>query len=158
MCATEDTSDLSPRHQAYTPRELQHQLTAAINDMTDPEKQDILQLIENSIKNGKRRGQRHRQLIKAEVLNRNRVEKGTIENLSPGGAFLTARQFYSPGTEIKLSFSVLNFEFPVKLNAEVMWISPKGMGLKFKSSQKLDYRLAAQKLADALGPAPTEPQ
>lgn len=156
MCATENMSDLSTRHPPHAPREFQHKLTTVINDMTEPEKQNILQIIENSLKSEKRRRHRSQQFIKAEVYGSNRVENGIIENLSPGGAFLTTRQFYSPGTEIALSFSVLNFEFPVKLNAEVMWISPKGMGLKFKSSQKLDYRLAAQKLADALGSSPTE--
>jgi hypothetical protein len=36
------------------------------------------------------------------------------------------------------------------LEAEVIWISSNGMGLKFKASQKLDHRLSVQKLADAL--------
>ena len=82
------------------------------------------------------------------------TENGIIHNISPGGAFLSAPHRYPPGSEITLNFPILNFEFLVKLKAEIIWISPEGMGLKFKACQKLGYRLAAQKLADALGPEP----
>jgi hypothetical protein len=121
--------------------------------MTEPEKRSILQLLKNSLDNEKRKRQRRHQQIKADISCNNRAGNGTIENISPGGAFLTAHQLHPPGSEITLRFPILNFEFPVKLKAEVIWISPRGMGLRFISTQKLDYRLAAQKLADALGPA-----
>lgn len=156
MSATDKIREFSSHSPPYTPLDVQHQLTAFINEMTDPEKQNILQLLENILNNEKRRLQRKHQSIKTDVSIGSRAGNGIIKNLSPGGAFLATRRFYPPGSEITLSFPILNFEFPVKLKAEVIWLSPKGMGLKFKSSQKLDHRLAAQKLADALGSSSPE--
>lgn len=156
MSATENRSKLDTHHPLRTPMDLKHQLTAVIDDMTEPEKRNILELIEKKLKNEKRERQRRRQSIKTEVAYSSRAENGIIENLSPGGAFLSVGHSYPAGSEVTLSFPILNFEFPVKLKAEVIWISSRGMGLKFKSSQKLDYRLAAQKLADAMGPPPPE--
>lgn len=152
MSPTENMSDVSISQSQRTLLDQQHQLTTAIEGMTTPEKRSILQLIEKSLNNEKRERHRKHQHIKAEVSYNSRAVKGIIENISPVGAFLSARQFHPPGSEIILSFPILNFEFPVKLKAEVIRISPRGMGLRFKSTQKLGYRLAAQKLADALGP------
>lgn len=155
MSVTENTKDIGTLPLPQTLLDIRH-LSTVLRDMTESEKHDILQLIEKYIKNEKRRRQRRNQFIKAEVEYKEYAENGIIQNLSPGGAFLTTRHFHPLGSEISLSFAILNFEFPVKLKAEVIWRSPKGMGLKFKSSQKLDERLAAQKLADALEPMPTE--
>jgi hypothetical protein len=127
------------------------QLTSFISGMTPPEKRSILQLLEDSLNNEKRKRLRRPQRIKAEVSHNSLAEIGFIENISPSGAFLSSGRLHPPGSQITLRFPILNFEFPVKLNAVVIWISQRGMGLKFKTSQKLDDRLAAQKLADALG-------
>lgn len=156
MSATDNMHDLSTRSPLHSLPDFQHQITTFINEMTDPERQNILQLLESFVNNEKRTRHRRDQSIKTEVSSGSRASSGIIKNLSPGGAFLATRRFYPPGSEIALSFPILNFEFPVKLKAEVIWISPKGMGLKFKSSQKLDHRLAAQKLADAMGSIPSE--
>jgi hypothetical protein len=129
----------------------QRQLATAIDGMSAPEKRNVLQLLENSLNNEKRERSRKHQHIETEVSHSSRAEKGIIENISPVGAFLSAGQLHPPGSEITLRFPILNFEFPVKLKAEVIWISQRGMGLRFKSTHKLDDRLAAQKLADALG-------
>jgi hypothetical protein len=147
---------LPTRHPPRIPPDLQHRLTTIINDLTEPEKQNILQLLEKSLKNEKRQRHRRHQCIKTELSGNSYSGNGIIKNISPCGAFLTTHHFHPPGSEITLCFSILNFEFPVKMKAEVIWSSSKGMGLKFKSSQKLDHRLAAQKLADALGTITSE--
>lgn len=151
MGPTDKTGGVKPPRQPGTLQNRQNRLTGVIAGMTAPEKRSILQLIENSLNNEKRKRQRRHQRIKAEVSHNSLTGNAFIENISPGGAFLAAGHLHPPGSEITLEFPILNFEFPVKLTAEVIWISSKGMGLRFKSSQKLDYRLAAQKLADALG-------
>jgi hypothetical protein len=156
LSVTEDFQDTEIRRRRRTPLDLQHRLTSVIKDMSAPEKRSILQLIEKSLKDEKRRRHRKHQLIKTRVASGDIAENGIIRNLSPCGAFLTTPHRHPPGSEITLSFSILNFEFPVKLKAEIIWISPDGMGLKFKASQKLDYRLAAQKLADAMDPESLE--
>jgi hypothetical protein len=139
-----------PHHRQALP-DFPHRLSTVIDGLTLPEKRNILQLLVKSLNNDKRERHRRCQPIETEVSHNNRTGNGIIQNICPGGAFLATHQLHPPGSEITLSFPILNFEFPVKLKAEVIWISSNGMGLKFKASQKLDYRLGAQKLADALG-------
>jgi hypothetical protein len=153
---TQETKDVRTLPLTQAMLDLDKRLTNAIDDMTESEKRNILQILENSIGKEKRRLCRKHQFIKTKVVSEGSPQNGIIENLSPGGAFLTTQDFFPLGSEITLSFPVLNFEFPVKLQAEVIWICPHGMGLKFKPSQQLAHRLAVQKLTDALNSSTSE--
>jgi Tfp pilus assembly protein PilZ len=132
------------------PLDLEREFSSAINDMTTDEKRNFLHILKSSLNGDKRQRQRKNHKINAQVLQNHHRCDGIIENLSPGGAFLSTNRLFPPGSEITLSFQILNFEFPVLMNAEVVWISDQGMGLKFKPSLKLACRLAAQKIADAM--------
>ena len=136
--------------------EICRRLACTLEAMTDEEKLSILNMLKISASNEKRRCYRKRQSIKALMFCSKRSENGMIENLSPDGAFFNTRHVSPQGSEITLSFPILNFEFPVKLKASVVRITPFGMGLKFISSPGLSYRLAKQKLADAMRHIPPE--
>jgi len=153
---SEDTSDKNTFHIPRVPIDLEREFKTVINDMTADEKRNILHILKTSLNGEKRLRQRKHQKIDAQIRHLHHRDDGIIENLSPGGAFLSTHRLFPPGSEITLSFQILNFEFPVMMKAEVIWISDQGMGLKFKPSLKLACRLAAQKIADALGDAPVE--
>lgn len=126
--------------------------THIVNMMTADEKRNILHILKCTLKDDKRQRLRKRQNINARLMSdTSHRGHGVIENLSHGGAFLRTRRRLPPGSDITLSFPVLNFEFPAVMKAQVVWISHQGMGLKFSPTLKLESRLHAQKIADALG-------
>ncbi len=132
--------------------DLNQQIANAVQKMTEDEKRNIINILNRSTTGEKRQRHRKHQLIKTRLEQDNRSVNCTIENLSAGGAFLTTRCPSPPGNEISLSFSILNFEFPVRLQAEVVWRTPRGMGVRFKPNLSLSCRLAEQKIADAMRP------
>ncbi len=150
MSVTGDTNDLNILHIRGAPFDTDSEFADIIDELTVAEKRNMLQVLEHALQNEKRHRHRKHQFIKTRVSCGKRFETGIIGNLSPGGAFLITPHFFPPGSEINLSFQVLNFEFPLNLSAEVIWVTSQGMGLRFKASQRFSCRLAAQKLADAL--------
>jgi Tfp pilus assembly protein PilZ len=130
--------------------DLNRQIAIAVQQMSEDEKRNILSLLNESTVGEKRQRYRKYQRIKTRLEHENRADSGIIENLSPNGAFLITHHPSPPGSEILLSFPILNFEFPVQLKAEVIWITPRGMGVRFKPNLSLSCRLAEQKLADAM--------
>ena len=137
--------------------DLNRQIAIAVQKMTVDEKRYIIRILSEMTTKEKRRRYRKYQRIKTRLEREDRADSGLIENLSPSGAFLITRHPSPPGSEISLSFPILNFEFPVRFKAEVVWIAPHGMGVRFKPSLSLSCRLAKQKLADAMRTAHPEP-
>ena len=136
--------------------DLNQQIVNAVNKMSENEKRNILSILNKSSTGEKRRRHRAHQHIKTRLEQENRTVSCIIENLSPGGAFLITPHPSPTGSEISLSFSILNFEFPVRLKAEVVWAAPHGIGVRFKPDLSLSCRLAEQKIADAMRSVPPE--
>ena len=131
-------------------------LTDIINELTDDEKTNLLKLLNSSVSREKRIEKRKRFLVPTNIFCQNQSFWSCIENLSEQGAYIKTDHLIPPGNEVFLSFSILNFEFPVELKAEVVWISKHGIGIKFKPSSALSYRLAIEKLSDAVNPKPAK--
>ena len=129
-------------------------LADMINNLTEDEKTNLLKLLNESVSGEKRVKKRRRFLIPANIVCQNQSFWSFIENLSQKGAYIKTNHLIPPGNELFLSFSILNFEFPVELKAEVVRISRQGMGVKFKPSSALSYRLAMEKLSDAVNSKP----
>jgi Tfp pilus assembly protein PilZ len=131
-------------------------LSDIINDLTDDEKTNLLKILSSPVPREKRMEKRKRFLLPTNIVCKNLSFYSCIENLSEQGAYIKTDHLIPPGNELFLSFSILNFEFPVKLKAEVIWLSKHGIGIKFKPSSALSYRLAIEKLADAINPKPAK--
>ncbi len=137
------------KHRPVSQKDLQRQLFAVIQGMTEEEKWGLLASIRNTSGN-KRRNLRRALRIPADCLYDGQTYTVSIENLSPVGAYLSTDRPLPPGREMTLRFSILNFEFPVTLKAEKVWQTASGVGVRFKPNSDLSYRLSVQKLSDLL--------
>ena len=62
----------------------------------------------------------------------NRLHKGTMENISPGGAYIANQPLFPVNQEISQSFFIPNFEIPIRSRSKVIWIGSDGFGVQFK--------------------------
>jgi hypothetical protein len=62
----------------------------------------------------------------------NRLHKGTMENISPGGAYIANRPLFPVNEEISQSFFIPNFEIPIRSKSEIIWVGSNGFGVRFK--------------------------
>lgn len=138
----------------FNPADTDQKLADIINNLSDSEKDTLKHLLTNVMPEEKRTGKRKRFFIPVNIVCQNQSFYSRIENLSEHGAFIKTDHIIPPGKEVFLTFSVLNFEFPVELPAEVIRISRQGIALKFKPSSAFSHRLAVEKLADAIHPRP----
>lgn len=140
----------------FKPPGMEQKLVGIISNLSDNEKAALTKILTGTVPGEKRIGKRKRFLIPANIDGQSRSFHSRIENLSEQGAFILTDHLIPRGSEVFVTFSVLNFEFPVKLRAEVIRISKHGIGLKFKPSSALSHRLAIEKLADAVNPKPVK--
>jgi len=62
----------------------------------------------------------------------NRLHKGTMENISPGGAYIANRALFPVAQEISQSFFIPNFEIPIRSMSKIIWVGSDGFGVQFK--------------------------
>ena len=62
----------------------------------------------------------------------NRLHKGTMENISPGGAYIANRPLFPVNQEISQSFFIPNFEIPIRSMSKIIWVGSDGFGVQFK--------------------------
>lgn len=58
--------------------------------------------------------------------------KGTMKNISPGGAYIENQPLFPVDQEISQSFFVPNFEIPIRSESKIIWVGKKGFGVQFK--------------------------
>ncbi len=141
---------------SFHPSQLDDKLSEIIHGLSDEEKLNLLKLLNASVSPEKRISKRKHFFIPVNVICRNKSFYSRIENLSEKGAFIKTNHVIPPGNEVDLIFSILNFEFPVNLKAEVIWLSKQGLGIKFKRPSTPSDRLALEKVVDAINPKPVK--
>ena len=62
----------------------------------------------------------------------NRLHKGTMENISPGGAYIANQPLFPVNQEISQSFFIPNFEIPIRSKSKIIWVGSNGFGVQFK--------------------------
>jgi len=62
----------------------------------------------------------------------NRLHKGTMENISPGGAYIANQPLFPVNQEISQSFFIPNFEIPIRSMSKIIWVGSDGFGVQFK--------------------------
>ena len=70
--------------------------------------------------------------IITEYTDDNRMHKGTMINISPGGAYIENQPLFPVNREISQSFFIPNFEIPIRSRSKVIWIGSDGFGVQFK--------------------------
>ncbi len=62
----------------------------------------------------------------------NRLHKGTMENISPGGAYIANQPLFPVNQEISQSFFIPNFEIPIRSMSKIIWVGSDGFGVQFE--------------------------
>lgn len=96
------------------------------------EEQRILaRMLTNWEKGGQRRHPRIRCSIITEYRALNQVHKGTIKNISLGGAYIENSHQFPLNLEINQSFLYPNFEIPIYFKSQIIWSGTNGFGVHF---------------------------
>lgn len=65
----------------------------------------------------------------------NRIHRGTIKNISLGGAYIDSRQHLPLNLEINQSFFFPNFEIPIQFKSHIIWAGSSGFGVQFEAME-----------------------
>lgn len=107
-------------------------LLEIIMGMPEEEKQKLLKDLEGKVLGGRRRHPRKPFFMVVDYATQDRAYKDFIQNISAGGVFIETEMPFSVGQEISLTFPLPNYQKYVKINGEVVWTSPRGIGVTFK--------------------------
>ena len=58
-----------------------------------------------------------------------------------GGVFMETRESFSEGEEILLTLSMAHYLKPFKIAGEIVWSTPRGIGVKFKIMSQVQQEL-----------------
>jgi len=107
-------------------------LTQLIDNLTLDDQRMLARILNNWDDRDQRKQPRTPCSIITEYTFANRLHKGTMENISPGGAYIANRPLFPVSEEISQSFFIPNFEIPIRSKSEIIWVGSKGFGVQFK--------------------------
>ncbi len=107
-------------------------LLEIILGMPEQEKQKLLKDLEGKVFGGRRRHPRKPFFMVVDYATQDRAYKDFIQNISAGGVFIETQIPFSVGQEISLTFPLPNYQKYIKINGDVVWTSPRGIGVTFK--------------------------
>jgi len=102
-----------------------------ISELSKTEQRILSKALEDAQKQELRKHPRTPCAIITEYTIDNRAYKGTIENISPGGAFIRSRDVFPVNRQISQSFFYPNFEIPIRSNSKIVWVGSRGFGVRF---------------------------
>ena len=112
-------------------------LVDLITEMPLGEQQAFLKELEKKISKFKR--EHHRKPIRAavEYATQESVYRSFVQNISVGGAFIETRIPIRVGQDISLNFVLpTNPQKHIKINGQIVRVSPQGVGVEFKALNK----------------------
>ena len=108
------------------------QLSQLVDKLSAKEQQMLSELLNDVQKKEQREHPRTRCSIITEYNFENQVYKGTIKNISLGGAFILSPHLVPVNREISQSFFFPNFEIPIRSRSKIIWVDTKGFGVRFE--------------------------
>ena len=114
-----------------SPTESRH-LTQLIDNLTIDDQRMLARILNNWDDRDQRKQHRAPCSIITEYTVANRLHKGTMENISPGGAYIANQPLFPVSEEISQSFFIPNFEIPIRSMSKIIWIGSNGFGVQFK--------------------------
>jgi Tfp pilus assembly protein PilZ len=100
------------------------------------ERRTLLKYLEEEHISGRRKYPRRTYFMEVSFATPDRVINGYIKNISSDGMFVETREPFSVGQHITLTFKLPNSVEHIKVNGEIVRVSYKGFGVKFR--MKLD--------------------
>jgi hypothetical protein len=107
-------------------------LTQLIDNLTLDDQRMLARILNNWDDRDQRKQPRTPCSIITEYTVANRLHKGTMENISPGGAYIANQPLFPVSAEISQSFFIPNFEIPIRSKSEIIWVGSNGFGVQFK--------------------------
>jgi Tfp pilus assembly protein PilZ len=100
------------------------------------ERRTLLKYLEEEHISGRRKYPRRTYFMEVSFATPDRVINGYIKNISSDGMFVETREPFSVGQHITLTFKLPNSVEHIKVNGEIVRVSSRGFGVKFR--MKLD--------------------
>jgi hypothetical protein len=107
-------------------------LTQIIDNLTIDDQRMLARILNNWDNRDQRKQLRTPCSIITEYTVDSQSHKGTMKNISPGGAYIENRPLFPVEQEISQSFFVPNFEIPIRSESKIIWIGTNGFGVQFK--------------------------
>ena len=106
-------------------------LSRFVNQLSTEEQQMLSKLLNDVQKKEQRQHPRTPCSMITEYIFDNQAYKGTIKDISLGGAFILSSQVFPVGRRISQSFFFPNFEIPIRSESKIIWGNGKGFGVQF---------------------------
>ena len=94
------------------------------------ERRTLLKYLEEKHIAGRRKYPRKTYFMEVNFVTRDRASSGYIQDISSDGLFVETKESLSVGQHITLSFRLPNSEEHIKINGEIVRVSPQGIGVK----------------------------
>ena len=103
--------------------------------------QEQLLIIAKSFLDEKRKHQRQTYIIHIDYSDKNRLERGIIQNISAGGICIQPSVSFMAGQSIIMTFNYPDSTSPIKIKGNIVWKDEKGMGIKFDEEIDLQRKI-----------------
>jgi len=114
-----------------SPTDSRH-LTQLIDNLTIDDQRMLARILDNWDDRDQRKQPRTECSIITEYTVDNQLHKGTMKNISPGGAYIENQPLFPVSQEISQSFFIPNFEIPIRSKSQIVWVGSNGFGVQFK--------------------------
>ena len=118
------------RNNLNSPVDSRH-LNQLINHLTIDDQRMLARILNNWDDRDQRKQPRTPCSIITEYTVDNRLHKGTMKNISPGGAYFANQPLFPVNQEISQSFFIPNFEIPIRSMSKIIWVGSDGFGVQF---------------------------
>lgn len=106
-------------------------LSQFVSNLSLEEQRMLSKLLNEEQKQEHREHPRTRCSIITEYSFNNQTYKGTMKNISLGGAYIASQPVVAVNQRIMQSFFVPNFEIPIRSTSKIIWVESKGFGVQF---------------------------
>ena len=107
-------------------------LNQLIDHLTIDDQRMLARILNNWDDRDQRKQPRTECSIITEYTVDNQLHKGTMKNISPGGAYIENQPLFPVSQEISQSFFIPNFEIPIRSMSKIIWVGSDGFGVQFK--------------------------
>ena len=103
-----------------------------IKKMSEDEQLTLLKELEEGFFKGRRKHERVPFFMAVDYSAEDRFYKDYIQDISAGGVFIQTRMPFRAGQDVSLTFPLPDYQKYIKINGEVVRVTPRGIGVKFK--------------------------
>ena len=100
------------------------------------ERRTLLKYLEEKHITGRRKFPRKTYFMEVNFATPDRASSGFIQNISSDGLFVETKEPHTVGQNLTLSFRLPNSQDHIRVNGEIVRVSPQGIGVKLGTNLK----------------------